>query len=184
VDLLAADFKEKLGEHKSSRAKASEIENAIKHHIKIKLEDDPEYYKSLSERLKDIIRKNEEKWDDLVQLLMGFRDTIEEDREKGAEDLGLSETEYAFHNILMAELTKTMGVVAIDEETHDKVKEVVQSLVQMMDEASQIVDFFNKWDEQKRGRREIKRTVIQHFDEGLVKPVSDRFMELAQVKFK
>ena len=33
VDLLAADFKKKLNEHKSDRAKASEIEHAIKHHI-------------------------------------------------------------------------------------------------------------------------------------------------------
>jgi len=54
----------------------------------------------------------------------------------------------------------------------------------MLDEASQIVDFFNKWDEQKRVRRDIKRVVIQHFDESLVKPVTERFMELALVKFR
>ena len=58
VDLLAKNFKEKVNLHKTSRAKASEIEHAIKHHIKINLEEDPEYYKSLSDRLKDIIRKN------------------------------------------------------------------------------------------------------------------------------
>ena len=184
VDLLAADFKEKLNEHKSSRAKASEIENAIKHHIKIKIEDDPEYYKSLSDRLADIIRKNQEKWDVLVQLLLDFRENIEEDRQKGAEDLGLTETEYAFHNILMAELTSNMGEDTIDEATHDKVKDVVKSLVEMMDEATQIVGFFEKWDEQKRVKRDIKRAIIAEFDESLVKPVTDRFMELAKSKFK
>ena len=50
VDLLAVDYKEKLNKHKSSRSKASEIEHAIKHHIKINLEDDPEYYRRLSEK--------------------------------------------------------------------------------------------------------------------------------------
>lgn len=44
VDLLAKDFKEKLGDHKYSRSKAAEIEQAIKHHIKVKIDDDPEYY--------------------------------------------------------------------------------------------------------------------------------------------
>ena len=32
--------------------------------------DDPEYYKTLSERLEELIQKSEEKWDDLVQLLI------------------------------------------------------------------------------------------------------------------
>ena len=80
----------------------------------------------------------------------------------------------------MAELG---GEDTVNRETAEKVKEVVQSLVKMLDEATQIVDFFNKWDEQKRVRREIKHVVIANFDESLVKPISERFMELAKVKF-
>jgi type I restriction enzyme, R subunit len=185
VDLLSPGFKEKLNNHKSDRAKASEIEHAIKHHIKIKLDDDPEYYKSLSEKLESIIRKHEEKWEELVQLLMDLRGTIEEERKAGAEGLGLTETEFAFHGILMAEITKDEGVGVIDEEMHLKIKGVVQKLVTMMDEATEIVGFFQKWDEQKRVRRDIKRAIIEEFDDlDLVKPVTDRFMELAQVKFR
>ena len=181
VDLLAANYKEVLNEHKSSRSKASEIENAIRHHIKISIDEDPEYYKQLSERLNDIIQKHQEKWDELVQLLLDLRDNVESDRQQQATDLGLNLTEQAFYNILIAEMGGTESVDAAKAQT---VKDVVQSLVQMLDEASQIVDFFNKWDEQKRVRRDIKRVVIQHFDESLVKPVTERFMELAQVKFR
>ena len=181
VDLLAANYKEVLNEHKSSRSKASEIENAIRHHIKISIDEDPEYYKQLSERLNDIIQKHQEKWDELVQLLLDLRDNVESDRQQQATDLGLNLTEQAFFNILIAEMGGTESVDAAKAQT---VKDVVQSLVQMLDEASQIVDFFNKWDEQKRVRRDIKRVVIQHFDESLVKPVTERFMELAQVKFR
>ena len=71
------------------------------------------------------------------------------------------------------------------EEAQEKVKFVIHSLVQMMDEATAIVGFFEKWDEVKRVKRDIKRTVIKEFDDSdLVKPVTDRFMELAEVKFK
>jgi type I restriction enzyme R subunit len=177
ADLLAGNYEEVLNQHKSSRSKASEIENAIKQHIKINIDEDPEYYKKLSERLKDIIRKHGEKWDELVQLLLDFRNDIEKERKQGAKEAGLTETEYAFFNILLAELE---GEKTIDEA---KVKDVVQSLVHMLDEATQIVDFFNKWDEQKRVRRDIKRIIIANFDESMVKPVSERFMELAKVKF-
>lgn len=185
VDLLAKDFKEKLNSHKSAKAKASEIENAIKHHIKINIEQDPEYYKSLSERLSDIIRKGEEKWDDLVQLLLNFRESIEVDRASQAQDLGLSETEYAFHNILMSELSKEYESDVIPEDVHQKIISVVKELVHMMNEATAIVGFFSKWDEQKRVKKEIKRTILEHFDsKDLVTAVTDRFMELAEVKFK
>jgi type I restriction enzyme R subunit len=177
IDLLAGNYEEVLNQHKTSRSKASEIENAIKQHIRINIDEDPEYYKKLSERLKDIIRIHGEKWDELVQLLLDFRNDIEKERKQGAKEAGLTETEFAFFNILLAELE---GEETIDE---TKVKDVVQSLVQMLDEATQIVDFFNKWDEQKRVKRNIKRVIIANFDESMVKPVSERFMELAKVKF-
>lgn len=181
VDLLAGNYEEVLNQHKSPRAKASEIENAIKHHIKINIEDDPEYYKNLSERLEDIIKKYDEKWDELVQLLLNFRENIESDRKQQADDLGLTKTELAFYNILLAEVG---GNKTPSQESQIQIKGVVQSLVSMLDEATQIVDFFSKWDEQKRVKRDIKRVIIKNFDESLVKPITERFMDLAETKYK
>ena len=54
----------------------------------------------------------------------------------------------------------------------------------MIDEATEIVDFFEKNDEQKRMRKKIKRTIFDQFPKKLVKPVTDRFMELAKVRFQ
>lgn len=180
VDLLASDYKERLNQHKSPRTKASEIEQAIKHHIKIHLAEDPEYYKKLSERLKDIIRKHEERWEDLTQILLGMRDTMEEDHQKQAHDLGLSTTELSFYNILVKELS---GEKTTDTDK-SKAKDVVQSLVRMLDEVTQIVDFFAKQDERRRVIRSIKRLVIDRFDESLVNSVTTQFMELAEMRFK
>jgi type I restriction enzyme, R subunit len=183
VDLLASDFKEKLKEHKSDKAQASEIEQAIKQHIKVNIDEDPEYYKSLSERLKNIISKSEEKWEELVQLLLELRDEAEKPK-PGPK--GFSDTEISFYNILMAEISQLEGDNSIDEETHRRVIEVVKQLVQMMEEATSIVGFFQKWDEQKRVKKQIKRTIIEEpfGSTELVKAITDRFMALAKVKFK
>ncbi len=81
------------------------------------MEQDPEYYQALSKRLNDIIKQSEEKWDSLVQMLLEFRGTIESDRVQQATDIGLNETEFAFHNILMAEVSR-LHDEAVDEETH------------------------------------------------------------------
>lgn len=189
IDLLAADFKKKLNEHKSDRSKASEIEYAIRHHIEVNLEEDPEYYKSLSEKLKAIIEKQEEHWEELVQLLLEFREGIEVNHRKQADDLGLSDIEYAFHNILSAEITRISENESLDEDTHDEVIKLTKDLVEMLDEATAIVDFFKKHDEVKRVRLDIKRKLLDAKNETLHDPdlrkvVMDRFMELAKVKYK
>lgn len=185
IDLLAKDFKEHVSYVKTSKAKASEIEHAIKHHISVKLENDPAYYRKLSERLKEILKKYEEHWDELVEQLMLFRDGIESERKKGADDLGLSETEYSFHNILHEEVCRITGSEALDEKIHDEIITLTKKLVTMMDDASQIVDFFKKQDEVKDVKKNIKRGILDTSfgDKKLVKAVTDEFMELAKVKF-
>lgn len=186
IDLLAVDYKQKLQEHKSDEAKASEIESAIKHHIDINLAEDEEYYKSLSAKLNEILLKKTEHWEQLVQMLLEFRDNIETDHTKAADNLGLDTTEFAFHNILVAEVTRITGNESLDEAKHDEIIQVTKALVLMMDEATNIVDFFKKPDEVKRVKKEIKRTIVDSSfdDEELRRVVMDRFMDLAKVKFK
>lgn len=188
VDLLAANFKEKLNEVKSTESKASEVESAIKHHITVNLEEDPEYYKSLSLRLRDIIVKNAGHWERQLELLLDMVDNIDIEHKKAAQDIGLSETEYAFYNILTAEVSnvaESKGDYVVDDTVMEEVKSTTQTLVNTFDEATEIVDFFNKQDEVKRMKKEIKRAIIdQSFGEpSLVKVVQERFMELGKTKF-
>jgi len=55
----------------------------------------------------------------------------------------------------------------------------------MFDEATLIVDFFDKPDEVRRMKKEIKRAVLDcsYGDRAMVTVVQDRFMELAQTRF-
>jgi type I restriction enzyme R subunit len=101
------------------------------------------------------------------------------------QDVGLSETEFAFYNILLAEVTRIHDGYVIDEALHDQIKSTTQALVQVLDEATQIVDFFNKEDEIKRMKKKIKRVILdQPFgDKALVATLQDRFVELAKHKF-
>ncbi|MGO1247309.1 MAG: type I restriction endonuclease subunit R [Oceanisphaera sp.] len=190
IDLMAANFSQTLEQIKSPESQASEIESAIKHHLTVNLDDDPEYYRSLSLRLQDIIEKTNGKWDEQVQLLMSFRSQMSSERSQAASDLGLNDTEFAFYNILMAEVmshtaAETGDHSTMSEAVHDEIKASSQSLVSMFDEATQIVDFFAKPDEVKRMKKAIKRTLIacSYGDKALINTIQDRFMELAQTRF-
>lgn len=48
----------------------------------------------------------------------------------------------------MVEVTKQLGEDLVDEDTHKRVIEVVKQLVGMMEEATSIVGFFDKWNAQ------------------------------------
>lgn len=185
VDLLAVDFKESIQASKSDESKASEIESAIKHHININLDEDPEYYRSLSLRLRDIIEKTAGRWSEQLELLLEFTGDIEQGHQQAAQDLGLNEVEFAFYGILMTEVTNVSDGDVVDASIHESIKDTTQELVKTLEEATQIVDFFNKQDEIKRMKKIIKRIVLEQpfGDKALVNILQERFMELAKTKF-
>jgi len=184
LDLLDVDYKEKLNEHKSDRAKASEIENAIKTHIKVNLEEDPEYYKSLSKQLEEIIQRNEEKWELLVQQLLDLREQVT--GQKPPKPDPLPDEAGAFYRILMAEVSNQNNDSPISDETHERIIQVTGHLVDYLKEATQIVAFFDNQSAIKSARKRIKRTILDEpfGSVELVKAITDRFMDLAKVKFK
>ncbi len=159
---------------------------AIKAHRKAKLDGDPEYYQSLSLRLEEIIQKYQNKWEELVQQLLLFRDGMEREKSQENEDLGLSETEGAFYRTLMKAATSSTEVDALDEATHQRVLDLTKELVSEFQEATQIVGFFKKWDGVARIKRQIKRSILdQPFgDKDLVDPVTERFMDLGKRNFR
>ncbi|MCP9803099.1 type I restriction endonuclease subunit R [Cyanobium sp. T1G-Tous] len=184
--LFDVEFEQVLASQTNDRAKASEIEHATKQVLKERMDDDPEYYQSLALRLEEIIQKCQQKWEELVQQLLLFRDGMEQEKTQQNEDLGLSEIEGPFYRSLMAEITKASSDDTLDEETHQKVLDLTKELVTEFQEATQIVGFFDKWDEVTRIKKQIKRTILdQPFgDKALVDAVTERFMVLGKRHFR
>ena len=184
--LFDVEFEQVLAAQTNDRAKASEVEHAIKAHLKVKLDDDPEYYQSLALRLEEIIQKCQQKWQELVQQLLLFRDGMEMEKTQQNEDLGLSEIQGPFYRSLMKAVTTSTGNDSLDEETHQKVLDLTKELVTEFQEATQIVGFFDKWDEVTRIKKQIKRSILdQPFgDRALVDAVTERFMDLGKRHFR
>jgi len=76
VSLTDADFATKLAREPGDRAKASEMEHAVRAHIREHLDQDPVAYRKLSERLRELLDRLGEHWDQLAQALRGLVDEI------------------------------------------------------------------------------------------------------------
>lgn len=186
VDLLAANFKEAVAQIKSPESRASEIESAIRHHITVKLDEDPEYYQSLSLRLRNIIEKTQGKWEQQLELLLQMVSTLETEHQQAAEDLGLGETAFAFYSILMAEMTRHAKDDRLSDAVHGEIKAASQDLVGMFHEATRIVGFFSKPNKIKWMRKAIKRGILDcsFGDKIIAAAMQDRLLELAKTRFR
>ena len=73
IDILDAGFEQHVGRIRSPRAQAAEMEFAIRHHVRRHYQEDPVYYRRLSERLEAILAAFEDHWEAQVQA---FRDLL------------------------------------------------------------------------------------------------------------
>lgn len=76
ISLTDADFAMKVMREPSDRAKASEMEHAIRAHIREHMDQDPVAFRKLSERLADLLDKLGDYWDQLAQALKVLVDEI------------------------------------------------------------------------------------------------------------
>lgn len=76
VSIFDDEFEDAL-RGRSDKAKASEMEHALRYTIKINMDQDPIYYRSLAEKLEKIIKEHQGQWEELVKKLSKFTETIE-----------------------------------------------------------------------------------------------------------
>lgn len=170
----------------SKKAQASEIEHAIRHYISVNIDKDPVYYKTLLERLEEIIRKYDESWEQLAMELEKLRDDIKTGHRDEAEDKGLSEVEYAFYGLLKKferdEVFEDM-VAEKGEEYGDvtvyRAKEVVKKVKKCA-----VVDWTKRDDAQKDMKKELKG-LLRSFGYSLreANEITAEIVELAKVHF-
>ena len=76
IQLSDAEFDAHLGRAANDRAKASEMEHAIRSHIRKHTDEDPVLYRKLSERLNDILAALGEQWNEVIAQLQKIIDEL------------------------------------------------------------------------------------------------------------
>ncbi|ENH6340941.1 type I restriction endonuclease subunit R [Burkholderia vietnamiensis] len=76
IQLTDVEFDAHLSRTANARAKASEMEHAIRSHIRKHVEEDPVLYRKLSERLTDILKTLGERWDEVIVHLQKIIDEL------------------------------------------------------------------------------------------------------------
>ncbi|MCW7540480.1 type I restriction endonuclease subunit R [Aquabacterium sp. A7-Y] len=85
IQLTDAQFDTHLARAANDRAKASEMEHAIRSHIRRHTDEDPVLYRKLSERLNDILTAVGEQWNEVIAQLQKMIDELKSGK-AGAAD--------------------------------------------------------------------------------------------------
>lgn len=156
VELLAEDFLEKLSAHAgaNSEAKASEMEHAVRKHCTVHHDEDPAFYKSLSQKVDALIEKHQEQWELLVEKLTELRNEAIAGRSKGED--GMSKEATTFYDYIV-QIGFAAGGVA--DQDKPKFRALMESVVDILQDTIASIDFWQNPDKQKRVRGLIKTEI-------------------------
>ena len=76
ISILDEDFEKGVGEHHLTKTKAAEIEHAIRHHLHVELNDDPDLRASFADALAEIFEQFRDNWNKIYEELEKLRTRI------------------------------------------------------------------------------------------------------------
>jgi type I restriction enzyme R subunit len=176
VSITAPDFIAKVKGLTSDKAKASEMEHALRFHIRKNFDEDPARYTKLSERLDDILKTLMGKWD---QLLLALEELTEDARGGEADPVHEDPLVARFYGLLEAEFATTAD---LPSEVRVDIMFVAESVVVEVVGHAGIVRFWHNLHAQD----DLRRALIHLLDDRDVFPfeelpaIADKLMELAR----
>ncbi|RLJ20072.1 type I restriction endonuclease subunit R [bacterium endosymbiont of Escarpia laminata] len=158
VELLSEDFIANLNRHAAgnAEAKASEMEHAIRKHCTVHNDEDPAFYKSLSEKVEHLIDQYQDQWEKLAEELEKLRTEAIEGRKQG--EGGMSREATTFYEHIANEAFDNGEV---PPESKGKMKVLMEAIVDTLQESIGSIDFWHNSDKQKKTRSEIKIALMQ-----------------------
>lgn len=107
ISILDEDFQKDVKEHKRSKTKAAEVEHAIRHHLDVELDDDPDLQASFAEALASIFQEFKDNWQKIFDELEKLRQRIKDAGNEPTYGLNRKK-QMPFFRLFQSELKTTM----------------------------------------------------------------------------
>lgn len=157
IELLSDDFLSHVEQHSrgNPEAKASEMEHAIRKHCTVHFDEDPAFYKRLSEKLEQLIQKHQNDWDVLAEKYEELRKEALEGRKEAIEGLSKEATTFYDYVVQLAYDGKEVPLRA-----RTPLKKLLTRVVEILQETIGVLDFWKKPIEVKKLRGNIDTEIL------------------------
>jgi type I restriction enzyme R subunit len=157
IELLSDDFIENVQKHAQGdpEAKASEMEHAIRKHCTVHFDEDPAFYKRLSEKLEKLIQEHKNNWEVLAVGYEQLRAEALEGRKDVIEGLTREATTFYDHVVQLS-----FGGGDVPVEHCQRLKNLMTRIIEMLQDTIDIIDFWKKPIEVKKLRGNIDTEIL------------------------
>ena len=179
ISILSEDFLSQIKEIKQKNYAVELLAKLLNDEIKVKMRKNPHRYKTLYERLKELIEKYNAKTLEASEIIEKLVEIARELREKIQEGkrLDLTEEELAFYDML---LSKRIF------ENYEEVKEIAKLIVEKLGGYVKIADWNNKEAIKakiRRALRDVLRERLKKYDYDYISEIVNELLEQAELVF-
>lgn len=172
IELLSDQFINTLSQNKDPKARAIEMEHAIRKHCKVHFERDPALYSQFVRKLEVIIEQLKDNWEAQLEAFSALRDEI--DTRPGTSVEGLTDIEAVIYRRIVQIAFGDEST--IPEEYVEPLKTLTQEVLRLLKERINIVNFWKNDYEVERLEGSLDDLMVL----SSVSPVRRRSDHLAQ----
>lgn len=164
ISILDEDFESQVGKHKRTKTKAAEIEHAIRHHLDVDLDDDPDLQASFAEALSRIFEEYRNNWQKIYEELEKLRERI---RSAGKEPTyGLNrKKQMPFFRMFQRELGAVWEQHPKYGESEDErislLVNLTQQIFNLIERELKLTGFWESTPARNRLKAELQKTLLQ-----------------------
>jgi type I restriction enzyme R subunit len=157
IELLSDDFIENVRKHSQGdpKAKASEMEHAVRKHCTIHFDEDPAFYKRLSEKLEKLIEEHKNNWNAMAEGCEQLRSEALAGRTVLVD--GLTKEASTFYDFVEQLAFDGKSVPSANRQ---QLKMLITGIVEKLQETIDIIDFWKKSIEVKKLRGNIDTEIL------------------------
>lgn len=157
IELLSDEFVEHVRRHSKGdpEAKASEMEHAIRKHCTVHFDEDPAFYKRMSEKLEQLIQNHRNNWDLLAEDYEALRQEALAGRTSTIEGLSKEATTFYDYVVQLA-----FNGSEVPDRHRQRLKQLMADVVERLQNTIDILDFWKKPIEVKKLRGEIATDIL------------------------
>ena len=174
LSIFSPEFEKEVARQPSDDAIASMIEHAVAREINVKMDEDPIFYQSLSDRLASIINDYHQERISGAERIMHLHEVLEDARhpEQRAKDIGVDTEVAPFYQLLTSEAEDGTDF----RTTATTIVEILKSHV--------VIDWHQKEDVKRLMRREIKRELRSaEYPQEKIQDIASKLVELAERRY-
>jgi type I restriction enzyme R subunit len=177
ISILHEDFEKDVAKRSRTKTKAAEIEHAVRHHLEVELDDDPDLQASFSEALREIFERFRDNWDKIYVELEKLRTRILDARKEPTYGLHRKK-QMPFFRSLKREL---YGETELSEDQISHLVSLTQQVYLIVERELKLTGFWESVAARNKLRADIQQLLVSEEFVGLPGVADSRQRIIARI---